>query len=231
MSDAPRWEDRVQVSLMLAVGGVAAAASWAHVVSLAAGHRQGGWLSYADAAVIETAAVSSGLEVRRRRRTGQSTVFPLTVLVVAVVLSLAAQVAQAERSVWGWVLAAVPAVGFLVLVKIAVSRAVSRPEGDSHVRPTAQPTQHDQRSGLPAAGGSVHPSGDGPGRDVYPEGDQAAKGQRAAAAPAEVVLAGTKADRARVLMATGLSRSRAYALADDLPRVEQARAALNGHRP
>ena len=43
--------------------------------------------------------------------------------------------------------------------------------------------------------------------------------------------AGTKADRARILMAAGLSRSRAYALADDLPRVAQARARVNGHKP
>jgi hypothetical protein len=133
-----RAEGAVQVGLMLAVGGVAAAASWAHVVSLAASHGQPGWLAVADAAVIETTAVSAGLEVRRRRRSGQSPAFVLAALVVAVVLSLAAQVAEAERSVWGWVLAAVPAVGFLVLAKIALGRTAAAPVED-HAAPQPAP--------------------------------------------------------------------------------------------
>lgn len=130
-----RAESAVQVALMLAVGGVAAAASWAHVVSLAASHGQPGWLAIADAAVIETTALSAGLEVRRRRRSGRAPTFVLVALVVAVVLSLAAQVAEAERSVWGWVLAAVPALGFLVLVKIALGRTPADTDPMCHPLP------------------------------------------------------------------------------------------------
>lgn len=115
-------EDALQIGLMLGVGGVAAAASWAHIVALAAAHGQDGWLAYADAAVIETAALSAGLEIRRRKRTGQPVWGVAVVLVAAVALQLAAQLAAAELSVWGWLLGAVPAVCFLVLAKLALGR-------------------------------------------------------------------------------------------------------------
>ena len=46
----------------------------------------------------------------------------LAALGAAVVLQVAAQVAMAEASAWGVVLAVVPAVVFLLLVKIALSR-------------------------------------------------------------------------------------------------------------
>lgn len=92
MSRAERWENRLQVAVMLAVGAVAAAASWSHVIGLAAAHGQDGWLAVADAAVIESAAVSAGLEMRRRRRSGAPTRAVTVVLVVAVALQLAAHV-------------------------------------------------------------------------------------------------------------------------------------------
>lgn len=120
-----RAEGAIQVALMLAVGCVAGAASWAHVIDLANDHGQGGWLAYADAAVIETAAVSAGLEMRRRKRIGDPVSSVATVLFLAVGLQLAAQLAAAEKSGWGWVLGAVPAVFFLVLVKIGLSRTAA----------------------------------------------------------------------------------------------------------
>ena len=91
-------EDRVQVGLMLAVGSVAAAYSWSHVLDLAAAHGQGGWRSWAVACVVETAAVSGGLEVRRRRRASEPARWALAALGAAVVLQVAAQVARAEAS-------------------------------------------------------------------------------------------------------------------------------------
>src|SRR5262249_1946574 len=53
---------------------------------------------------------------------GQSTGFVLVVLLGAVGVSLAAQVAQAHPSVWGWTVAALPALGLLAVVKIVLSR-------------------------------------------------------------------------------------------------------------
>jgi hypothetical protein len=74
----------------------------------------------ADAIVLELMSIASGLELRRRNRTRASTGFPATVLSCAVTLSLAAQVAEAEPSPIGWIAAAVPALGFLVMVKVAL---------------------------------------------------------------------------------------------------------------
>jgi hypothetical protein len=129
------FEDRVQAVLMLAVGSVAAAYSWSHVLDLAAAHGQEGWRAWAVALVTETAAVSGGLEVRRRRRAGESARWALAALGAAVVLQVAAQVARAEPSVWGVVLAVVPAVVFLLLMAVA---APARP-------PVQPPVQYPER--------------------------------------------------------------------------------------
>jgi hypothetical protein len=76
-------------------------------------------------------SIASGLELRRRERIHQSLVFPAMVMGVAVVLSLSAQVVDAERSPIGWIAAAIPALGFLVMVKIALARSGSTSD-DSH---------------------------------------------------------------------------------------------------
>ncbi|MBM0227267.1 MULTISPECIES: DUF2637 domain-containing protein [Micromonospora] len=105
---------------MLAIGGAAGAASFTHVHNVAAVHGQPGWLAWADAIVLELMSIASGLELRRRKRAHTSAVFPASVLAFAVTLSLAAQVVEAEPSPVGWIAAAVPALGFLVMVKIAL---------------------------------------------------------------------------------------------------------------
>ncbi|MBU8858053.1 MULTISPECIES: DUF2637 domain-containing protein [unclassified Micromonospora] len=131
-----RWEDRAQVAIMLLVGGAAGAASFTHVHDVAAGHGQPGWLAWADAIVLELMSIAAGLELRRKRRLGTSVVFPAAVLVVAVSLSLAAQVVEAEASVIGWTAAALPALGFLAMVKIALGRA-----DPTLTRTTSQPAR------------------------------------------------------------------------------------------
>lgn len=122
------------MAIMLLIGGAAGAASFTHVHDVAAGHGQPGWLAWADAIVLELMSIAAGLELRRKRRLGKPVVFPAAVLVVAVSLSLAAQVVQAEASVIGWIAAALPALGFLAMVKIALGRA-----DHTTPRPTGQP--------------------------------------------------------------------------------------------
>jgi hypothetical protein len=108
---------------MLAIGSAAAAGSFTHVHDVAAAHGQPGWLAWADALVLELMSIASGLELRRRKRAHESTRFPAIVMVLSVVLSLGAQVVEAERSVIGWIAAAIPALGLLVMVKIALARS------------------------------------------------------------------------------------------------------------
>jgi hypothetical protein len=70
------------------------------------------------------------------------------VLVGAVALSLSAQVVEAERSIIGWLAAALPAAGFLALVKIVLTRtpASARPAGAQapEVAPAAAEPPGDQ---------------------------------------------------------------------------------------
>ncbi|MGC4792928.1 DUF2637 domain-containing protein [Micromonospora saelicesensis] len=122
-----RLEDRAQVAIMLLIGGAAGAASFTHVHDVAAAHGQPGWLAWADAIVLELTSIAAGLELRRNRRLGKSIAFPATILTAAVLLSLAAQVVEAEASVIGWIAAALPALGFLAMVKIALGRADPTP--------------------------------------------------------------------------------------------------------
>ncbi|MFV2022691.1 DUF2637 domain-containing protein [Micromonospora sp. LOL_023] len=146
-SGRSRVEGYVQVVIMLAIGGAAGAASFTHVRDVAAAHGQPGWLAWADAIVLELMSIASGLELRRRKRAGVSTVFPATVLACAVTLSLAAQVVEAEPSPIGWIAAAVPALGFLVMVKIALGYADTTPQSlpadGSAVQPGDQSTTAD----------------------------------------------------------------------------------------
>ncbi|WP_431728314.1 DUF2637 domain-containing protein [Verrucosispora sp. TAA-831] len=144
-SGRERLEDRVQVLIMLLIGGAAGAASFRHVHDVAAAHGQPGWLAWADAVVLELTSIAAGLELRRNRRLGKSVAFPATVLTVAVFLSLAAQVVGAEPSVIGWIAAALPALGFLAMVKIALGRADPAPLHQGTAPPA--PSNRSERSG------------------------------------------------------------------------------------
>jgi hypothetical protein len=116
-----------QVLIMLTIGAAAGAGSFTHVHDVAATHGQTGWLAWADAVVLELMSIASGLELRRRKRCHAPVHFPMTVMVTAVVLSLSAQVIQAEQTAVGWVAAAIPALGFLVMVKLALAHAAVPP--------------------------------------------------------------------------------------------------------
>lgn len=72
-------------------------------------------------------SVAAGLEIRRRRRHTAKLGMPSTVLLCAVTLSLSAQVVQAEHSIIGCIAAAVPAIGFLTMVKIALGALGHQP--------------------------------------------------------------------------------------------------------
>ncbi|WP_341719370.1 DUF2637 domain-containing protein [Micromonospora sp. FIMYZ51] len=151
---------------MLAIGGAAGAASFTHVRDVAAAHGQPGWLAWADAIVLELMSVASGLELRRRKRAGVSVVFPATVLACAVTLSLAAQVVEAEPSPIGWIAAAVPALGFLVMVKIALGYTNATSVRADAETSTAEPP--DQSTTVTPA----EPAGDRDGRSTPPDPDR-----------------------------------------------------------
>ena len=151
---------------MLTIGGAAGAASFTHVHNVAAAHGQDGWLAWADAIVLELMSIAAGLELRHRKRHHDSTRFPATVLMCAVTLSIAAQVVEAEQSIIEWIAAALPALGFLVMTKIALNRAatphphhaVPVPTAAGDEPGTAVPGARPRTQDRPRPGGDDHGS-------------------------------------------------------------------------
>jgi hypothetical protein len=108
------------------LAGIGAAAGFTHTHNWADTHWQHGWLAWADAVVIEGMAIVAGFEVHRDHqagRRGRAALLPQLVLGVAFVIQMTAQVAQAQPSPAGWLLAAMPALGFLTVVKLIMRRA------------------------------------------------------------------------------------------------------------
>ncbi|WP_232211841.1 DUF2637 domain-containing protein, partial [Saccharomonospora halophila] len=130
-TDRRRWSAAgvIRVVVTVVLGGIGAAAGFKHTHDWAVHHGQTGWLAWADAVVIEGMAVVAGFEIQRDRqqqdaglRPPRRVTFPVVVLVVAFGIQMAAQVALAEPTPAGWLLAAMPALGFLVVVKLLMRR-------------------------------------------------------------------------------------------------------------
>lgn len=133
-------EAKVQVAIMLIMGVTAACASFTHIHDVTVKNGQESWIGWANAVVVELMSIVAGLELRRRKRKRQSVGFVYTVLYAATLVSLAAQVAEADPSVWGWIVAALPALGFLAVVKIVLSRSqVEAGPDQGDATPSAEP--------------------------------------------------------------------------------------------
>lgn len=113
-------EDVIRLGVAATLGGIGGAAGFKHTHDWAAANGQHGWLAWAVAVVVEGIAIVAGFEIRRDHRRGyhRRVTFPVVVLVVGFGIQMAAQVALAPRTPAGWLLAAVPALGFLVVVKL-----------------------------------------------------------------------------------------------------------------
>lgn len=144
-----RFEGVMLVLILLAIGGAAAAASFTHVHDWTMANSPqgtGDWFGWANAVISDLVPLGVGLEVRRRRRHNlRIGAYPITIILCAAALSLAGQLAMARPSITGWMLAAVPALGFLALTKLVLSRPTPpvavRPEPVSvPVQATLHPT-------------------------------------------------------------------------------------------
>jgi hypothetical protein len=141
---AERAENLIQVGILLLIGGMAGAASFTHVHDWTMANSPkgtGDWFGWANAVISELTPTAAGLEIRRRKRNHQSITYPMVVLIAAAALSLAAQVAQAKPSGTGWLLAAVPALAFLALSKLVLSRTTpTNTTGTADQAPTVHVT-------------------------------------------------------------------------------------------
>lgn len=130
----------VRIAVASVLGGIGAAAGFTHTHEWAVHHGQTGWLAWATAVVIEGMAVVAGFEIQRDHARGRTrkVTFPMLVLVAAFGIQMAAQVALAEPSVAGWIVAAMPALGFLVVVKLLM-RTTPTPEPEATPEPEPEP--------------------------------------------------------------------------------------------
>lgn len=121
---AERLESASQIIILLLIGGMAGAVSFTHVHDWTMQHVPAGtgdWFGWTNAVISELTPTAAGLEIRRRRRTGASVVYPMFVLIAAAALSVAAQLDVAKPTPSGWLLNVVPALAFLALTKLALS--------------------------------------------------------------------------------------------------------------
>lgn len=134
--------------------GVAFAGSFVHVQRTVEGHGQAGWLSWAIAAMPELSVL---LAVLRVRRDGARQVWPWIVGGTAATFTLSANLAQAEPSVWGWVVAGWPAwaaLGAAALVEIGGATPPRSTRPAPPITLTASPGRATTWSPLAPAGDS-----------------------------------------------------------------------------
>jgi hypothetical protein len=124
-----RFTTGLRVLITVVLGGIGAAAGFTHTHDWAVHHGQTGWIAWADAVVIECIAIVAGFEVQRdhQARNPRKVTFPLVVLVAGFGVQMAAQVSLAEPTPAGWLAAAMPALGFLVVVKLLMRRTPTPP--------------------------------------------------------------------------------------------------------
>jgi hypothetical protein len=148
---------------VLILAAIAAAGSFTHIRQTAAEHGQHGWMSWATAVCIDLTCVMAARERQRDKRTGRTTrslSWPTTVLCGGILLSLAANLAQAEPSLWGWLSAATPAGAFLVAVsmlerRVGAARRQSSPAPVSMAVPRSFGAQASVPEAVPAPSPSL----------------------------------------------------------------------------
>jgi hypothetical protein len=126
---AQKLSNGIRLLVAAVLGVIGAAAGFTHTHDWAAHHGQTGWLAWADAVVIEGMALVAAFEIHRDRQTGRPgrMSLPVVVLVAGFLVQMAAQVAEAEPTPAGWLLAAMPALGFLTVVKLLMRRLPDKP--------------------------------------------------------------------------------------------------------
>src|SRR5690606_16229961 len=118
---------------VVVLAGIAAAGSFTHIRDTATEHGQTGWMAWAIAVCIDLTCVMAAAERQRDKKTGRPTgrlSWPTGVLVGGILLSLAANLAQADPSVWGWITAGTPAACFLVAVSMLERRKTTTPAAE-----------------------------------------------------------------------------------------------------
>lgn len=116
------WVRRVTTASVLAVAAVAAVASYEHMRALAEASGEG-WRSWLLPVSVDGLAVAASMTMLVRRRSGlPSGVLPWVALLLGLGASLAANVAAAEATVVGRLVAAWPPVGLLLSYELLLQQ-------------------------------------------------------------------------------------------------------------
>jgi hypothetical protein len=128
-------QNGILIVIVLLVGFMAGAASFNHVHDWTLDHSPADtpdWFGWANAVITELIPTASLIEIGRRRRKNHTAKvgYPMFLLVAAVGISLTAQLAIAEASLFGWMVSALPALAFFALSKLVFSVTAHRPTDD-----------------------------------------------------------------------------------------------------
>ncbi|WP_439650387.1 DUF2637 domain-containing protein [Microtetraspora malaysiensis] len=120
---------------VIVLAAIAGAGSFTHIRDTAAASGQSGWMAWAVAVCVDLTCVMAARERHRDKKTGRVrrgwVSWPTLILVAGIVLSLAANLHQADPTVWGWLTAATPAGAFLVAVSMLERRAIVPTRSDA----------------------------------------------------------------------------------------------------
>ncbi|MFF5249095.1 DUF2637 domain-containing protein [Streptosporangium sp. NPDC000095] len=152
---APRLAVRLADSApVLILAAIAGAGSFTHIRDTATEHGQSGWMAWAVAVCVDLTCVMAARERQRDKKNGRARQgwisWPTLVLVGGIALSLAANLAQAHPSAWGWITAATPAGAFLIAVSM-LERRSSGPRSEPSPAPVPVPDAVPQPPAEPAA--------------------------------------------------------------------------------
>ena len=125
-----RAEGIVQVLILILVAGMAGAGSFTHVhnwtMSSVPAHTPS-WFGWANAVITELVPAAAGIEIRRRKRQHRPVTYPMTILITDAVISIAVQLSDAKHTLGGSLAFALPALAFLALTKLVLSRSGHNP--------------------------------------------------------------------------------------------------------
>lgn len=144
-----RLEDTVRTLVLLVAAVIGAAIGFTHSRAWAESNGQHGLLGVGTAVMIELIVVIAGLELRRRFG-----LLPVLVLVAGITVQMVSQVAEAPPTWSGWLVACVPSLGFLAIVKLVLrGRSVKGAAETLAAAPTQ--VQSDQLVHAPGIGGEI----------------------------------------------------------------------------
>jgi Protein of unknown function (DUF2637) len=150
-----------------ALAGIAFVGSFSHLVALGQTHGVHGALAYTTAGCVDAIVAMAARERQRDKRMGRRHLgvvsWPVLVLCGGVTLTLAGNLAMAQHSAWGWVMAGIPATALLLAISMIERRASHTPAA---TRVTTPPVAGPSRSATAGATNGHTPSAPATGARV-----------------------------------------------------------------